>query len=55
MLTTYDRYMNMREPRVIRRGVNVTTDNRPEYELVQQLQAEVEALRAQLRKMESKS
>ena len=49
MLTTYDRVLNA--PRITRSG-SVTYDNRSEHELVKQLQAEVEALRARLREME---
>lgn len=48
MLTTYYRIMN--GPRVTRSG-SVTYDNRSEHELVKQLQAEVEALRARLKQM----
>ena len=50
MLTTYDRLMH--EARVTRRG-SVTVDNRSEHELVRQLQAEVEALRARIHELES--
>lgn len=51
MLTTYDRIMS--NARVTRTG-SVTYDNRSEHELVKQLQAEVEALRAHVRKLEGK-
>jgi hypothetical protein len=49
MLTTYDRMLS--GPRITRKG-SVTYDNRSEHELVKQLQAEVEALRARLKEME---
>ena len=51
MLTTYDRMMS--SARITRTG-SVTYDNRSEHELVKQLQAEVEALRARLRELEGK-
>ena len=49
MLTTYTRLME--SGKVTRTG-SVTYDNRPQDELVKQLQAEVEALRARVREME---
>ena len=49
MLTTYQRLMDA--GKVTRTGT-VTYDNRPQDELVKQLQAEVEALRARVREME---
>ena len=49
MLTTYDRLIH--EARITRTG-SVTVDNRSEHELVRQLQAEVEALRARLRELD---
>ena len=50
MLTTYQRLMDA--GKVTRTG-SITYDNRPQDELVKQLQAEVEALRARVREMES--
>ena len=50
MLTTYQRLMDA--GKVTRTGT-VTYDNRPQDELVKQLQAEVEALRARVREMEA--
>ena len=52
MLTTYSRLMDAQK--VTRTGT-VTYDNRPQDELVKQLQAEVEALRARVREMEGLS
>ena len=50
MLTTYQRLME--QGKVTRTGT-MTYDNRSQGELIQQLQAEVEALRARVREMES--
>ena len=50
MLTTYTRLMDA--AKVTRYG-GMTYDNRSQDELVKQLQAEVDALRARVREMES--
>ena len=50
MLTTYTRLME--SAKVTRTG-SITYDNRPQDELVKQLQAEVEALRQRVREMDS--
>mgnify|MGYP001587784080 CR=1 FL=1 len=52
MLTTYQRLME--QGKVTRTGT-MTYDNRSQDELVRQLQAEVEALRARVREMESEA
>ena len=51
MLTTYTRLME--QAKVTRYG-GMTYDNRSTDELVRQLQAEVDALRAHVRKLEGK-
>ena len=50
MLSTYTRLMDA--ARVMRYGGRVTYDNRALSELVRQLQSEVDALRAHVRKLE---
>ena len=50
MLTTYSRLM---EASKVTRTGTVTYDNRAWDELIKQLQAEVEALRARVREMEA--
>ena len=52
MLTTYQRLM---EAGKFTRTGTLTYDNRPQDELVKQLQAEVEALRARVRDLEMHS
>ena len=49
MLTTYDRIM--RDARITRTG-SVTYDNRSERDLVRELQAQVDVLRARLKQLE---
>ena len=49
MLTTYQRLMSM--AKVTRTG-SVTYDNRSEHDLVRELQAQVDVLKARLREME---
>ena len=50
MLTTYQRLMSM--AKVTRTG-SVTYDNRSEHDLVRELQAQVDVLKARVKEMES--
>ena len=52
MLTTYDR---MIEQRKVTRSGSVIYDNRDPYDLIRELRAEVEVLRARVREMESEA